>query len=56
MSYDSKKAKTEHYVEREFDAFDADGKRVPGITAVTLRRRAVQEREERHAGRERKES
>lgn len=56
MSHDSQKAKTEHYRTGEFDAFGADGKRVPDIKAVTLRRRAIRERDERHAGRERKES
>lgn len=56
MSYDSKKHKTEHYGEGEFDAFGPDGKRAHDIKVVTLRRRAVREREERHARRERKES
>ena len=49
MSYDSTTAATEHYVEREFDAFGPDGKRIPGVEAVTLRARAVREREQRHA-------
>ena len=42
--YPSKKANTEHYREGEFDAF-REGKKVPDIDAVTIRRSAIEGRE-----------
>ena len=47
MSYSSSKHGTEHYVDGEVDVFGKDGKRIPDVTAVTVRARAVRERDER---------
>ena len=53
MSWDSKKYGTEHYPEGEFDAFK-DGERVD-VDSVTIRAKAVREREQRHDRRDQQE-
>jgi hypothetical protein len=51
MNYASPTAGIEHYPDGEFDAFGKDGKRIPETKAVTIRRRAVREREAKRPAR-----